>query len=75
MKKIVAIAALLALVLTLAVPAGAENAGVEKAEFGLGYLNSTAHLLGFIAKEEGYFEEEDSSVPYRSSPSRARARI
>ena len=48
MKKIVAIAALLALVLTLAVPAGAENAGVEKAEFGLGYLNSTAHLLGFI---------------------------
>ncbi len=31
MKKIVAIAALLALVLTLAVPAGAENAGVEKA--------------------------------------------
>ncbi len=62
MKKIVAIAALLALVLTLAVPAGAENAGVEKAEFGLGYLNSTAHLLGFIAKEEGYFEEEGLNV-------------
>ena len=32
MKKIVAIAALLALVLTLAVPAGAENAAVEKAQ-------------------------------------------
>ena len=62
MKKIVAIATLLALVLTLAVPAGAENAAVEKADFGLGYLNSTAHLLGFIAKEEGYFEEEGLNV-------------
>ena len=62
MKKIVAIAALLALVLTLAVPAGAENAAVEKADFGLGYLNSTAHRLGFIAKEEGYFEEEGLNV-------------
>lgn len=25
---------------------------------GLGHLNSTAHLLGFVAKEEGFFDEE-----------------
>ena len=62
MKKIIAIAALLALVLSLAVPAGAENNAVEKNNFGLGYLNSTAHLLGFIAREEGYFEEEGLNV-------------
>ena len=61
MKKIAAIAVLLALLLTLAVSAGAE-AVPEKADFGLGYLNSTAHLLGFIAKEEGYFEEEGLNV-------------
>ena len=26
--------------------------------FNLGHLNSTAHLLAFVAKEEGFFAEE-----------------
>ena len=34
----------------------------EKEEFSLGYLNSTAHLLGFVAREEGYFQEEGLNV-------------
>ena len=34
----------------------------EKTDFALGYLNSTAHLLGFVAKEEGYFEAEGLNV-------------
>ncbi len=36
----------------------AAKATLEKTSFNLGHLNSTAHLLGFVAKEEGYFEEE-----------------
>lgn len=40
-----------------------ENAAkLEKTEFNLGHLNSTAHLLGFVAKEEGFFEEEGLDV-------------
>ena len=35
---------------------------LEKTDFNLGYLNSTAHLLGFVAKEEGFFEEEGLNV-------------
>ena len=35
---------------------------LEKTNFNLGHLNSTAHLLGFVAKEEGYFEEEGLDV-------------
>jgi NitT/TauT family transport system substrate-binding protein len=42
--------------------AGTSSAELEKTSFGLGYLNSTAHLLGFVAKEEGYFEEEGLDV-------------
>ncbi|SDB02512.1 ABC transporter substrate-binding protein [Eubacterium oxidoreducens] len=38
------------------------NSNLEKTEFNLGYLNSTAHLLAFVAKEEGYFEEEGINV-------------
>ncbi len=34
----------------------------EKTDFSLGYLNSTAHLLGFVAQEEGYFNEEGLTV-------------
>ena len=30
--------------------------------FNLGHLNSTAHLLGFVAKEEGFFAEEGLAV-------------
>lgn len=35
---------------------------LEKTSFNLGHLNSTAHLLGFVAKEEGYFTEEGLDV-------------
>ena len=35
---------------------------LEKTKFNLGHLNSTAHLLGFVAKEEGYFEEAGLDV-------------
>ncbi|MDR0671308.1 MAG: ABC transporter substrate-binding protein [Oscillospiraceae bacterium] len=31
---------------------------LEQTSFKLGHLNSTAHLLGFVAAEEGYFAEE-----------------
>ena len=37
--------------------ANTENAAPEKSELNLGYLNSTAHLLAFVAAEEGYFAE------------------
>jgi NitT/TauT family transport system substrate-binding protein len=30
--------------------------------FGLGYLNSTAHVLAFVAQEEGYFADEGLDV-------------
>lgn len=33
-----------------------------KKEFQVGYLNSTAHLLAFVAQEEGYFKEEGLQV-------------
>ena len=44
-----------------------ENASVsvgepEKTDINIGYLNSTAHLLAFVAEEEGYFEEEGLKV-------------
>jgi len=35
---------------------------LEKTTFNLGHLNSTAHLLGFVAKEEGFFKEEGLDV-------------
>ena len=35
---------------------------LEKTNFNLGYLNSTAHLLAFVAAEEGYFKEEGLNV-------------
>ncbi len=38
------------------------KASLEKTDFNLGYLNSTAHLLAFVAKEEGYFDEEGLNV-------------
>ena len=34
----------------------------EKESIELGYLNSTAHLLAFVAQEEGYFAEEGLKV-------------
>lgn len=60
-KTIISLLAVLALLLT-AVSGLAETAGLEKTTFNLGHLNSTAHLLGFVAKEEGFFEEEGLDV-------------
>ena len=34
----------------------------EKTDINIGYLNSTAHLLAFVAQEEGYFKEEGLNV-------------
>ena len=34
----------------------------EKADINIGYLNSTAHLLAFVAQEEGYFKDEGLNV-------------
>ena len=42
--------------------ASAAPAALEKTTFEIGHLNSTAHLLVFVAKEEGYFEEEGLSA-------------
>ena len=42
--------------------ANTENATPEKSDINLGYLNSTAHLLAFVAAEEGYFKEEGLNV-------------
>lgn len=38
------------------------NSNLEKTEFNLGYLNSTAHLFAFVAQEEGYFADEGLNV-------------
>ncbi|SEK33701.1 NitT/TauT family transport system substrate-binding protein [Ruminococcus sp. YRD2003] len=35
---------------------------LEKTDINIGYLNSTAHLLAFVAAEEGYFKEEGLNV-------------
>lgn len=40
----------------------ASAAAAEAKEFNLGYLNSTAHVLAFIAQEQGYFAEEGLDV-------------
>ena len=40
----------------------ANTAAPEKTDIELGYLNSTAHLLAFVAQEEGYFAEEGLHV-------------
>ena len=42
--------------------AAAKTAAPEKDSIELGYLNSTAHLLAFVAQEEGYFTEEGLNV-------------
>ncbi len=40
----------------------AASADLEKTDITIGYLNSTAHLLAFVAQEEGYFAEEGLNV-------------
>jgi NitT/TauT family transport system substrate-binding protein len=39
-------------------PAAPEKPVPEQTSFKLGHLNSTAHLLGFVAAEEGFFKDE-----------------
>ncbi|MDR1916022.1 MAG: ABC transporter substrate-binding protein [Synergistaceae bacterium] len=65
MKKNISIIAVA--LLTLLVSAGCSWSAVEKGtpektSFALGHLNSTAHLLGFVAAEEGFFKEEGLTV-------------
>ena len=43
-------------------PAKVEIGSPEKTDINIGYLNSTAHLLAFVAAEEGYFKEEGLNV-------------
>jgi NitT/TauT family transport system substrate-binding protein len=42
--------------------AAPSESGPERAKFALGHLNSTAHLLAFVAKEEGFFKDEGLDV-------------
>ncbi|MDR2360441.1 MAG: ABC transporter substrate-binding protein [Oscillospiraceae bacterium] len=39
-------------------PEAPEVPALEQTTFKIGHLNSTAHLLAFVAQEEGYFAEE-----------------
>ena len=39
-----------------------EGSELEQTTINLGHLNSTAHLLAFVAQEEGYFKEEGLTV-------------
>ena len=60
MKKLVAILITTGLILC-SVNAKAKKttkADLEKTKFTIGHLNSTAHLLAFVAQEEGFFKEE-----------------
>lgn len=41
---------------------GADASNLEKTDFNLGYLNSTAHLFAFVAQEEGFFADEGLNV-------------
>ena len=39
-----------------------QESKLEKTSFNIGHLNSTAHLLAFVAQEEGFFKEEGLDV-------------
>ncbi|GHU69654.1 ethanolamine utilization protein EutG [Clostridia bacterium] len=63
MRKTQGIVVLLALAIVLAAfgassAVAADASALEQTTFKLGHLNSTAHLLGFVAQEEGFFKEE-----------------
>lgn len=40
----------------------ASRSGAQATAFNLGHLNSTAHVLAFVAQEEGYFADEGLEV-------------
>lgn len=58
MKKIIALALTLVLAFAFAGCGSQKEADKGPVDFKIGYLASTGHILYFIAKEEGYFEEE-----------------
>lgn len=64
MKKIISVllASLLLASGVSAKPKKVVNADLEKEKFTIGHLNSTAHLLAFVAQEEGFFAEEGLST-------------
>jgi NitT/TauT family transport system substrate-binding protein len=67
MKKILGLFITAALSLSLLVGCGQStavnaSADLEKTNFNVGHLNSTAHLLAFVAAEEGFFKEEGLNV-------------
>ena len=62
MKRIISGTAAIILTLSALTGCGTEKNESKKKSFNLGHLNSTAHLLGFVAKEEGFFDEEGLDV-------------
>ncbi len=64
MKKLISILVLTGLVFcsVSAKPKNNVKSDLEKTKFTIGYLNSTAHLLAFVAQEEGFFKEEGLNV-------------
>lgn len=62
MKKLISCILSASLLLASFTGCGKEKEQSQKKNFNLGYLNSTAHLLGFVAKEEGFFDEEGLNV-------------
>jgi NitT/TauT family transport system substrate-binding protein len=61
MKKSIIVEALLCVLVIqglMATGAQQKTGGTQLTGFNLGHLNSTAHLLAFVAKEEGFFQEE-----------------
>lgn len=68
-RKIAATVTTAALALTIGALGGCSSSdgdlavtGGDSRSFGLGYLNSTAHVLAFVAEEEGYFADEGLDV-------------
>jgi NitT/TauT family transport system substrate-binding protein len=73
MKKLVSLMALLLIVMMSLTACGSAKSNpqdetspkqgvLEQTTFQLGHLNSTAHLLGFVAQEEGFFADEGLTV-------------
>jgi NitT/TauT family transport system substrate-binding protein len=67
MKKLSSLFITVILSLSLLVGCGQSQtanatADLEKTNFNVGHLNSTAHLLAFVAAEEGFFKEEGLNV-------------
>ena len=64
-KRIVGFIAIALAVSALFTLAGCKKKGasaLEQSSFKLGHLNSTAHLLGFVADKEGFFKAEGLNV-------------